>query len=194
MPFRDASEPEFLRQRVRNYEMLAGGVCNEFEAVSLAAGRSTGVELMGEPGPTWQRFRGLDGNVYELMVVSAGNDRQQQRDRTLAPKRWGFHQLGMRRPRHRPDRRCLMRSPGGGPRCGGRCMIPGTHASLRLLPWRCGRSRRLTRRQAGLSQCSLWSQAISAHEYLCHRSACLVTLDSLRVQGAVGIYGMIRNG
>jgi catechol 2,3-dioxygenase-like lactoylglutathione lyase family enzyme len=25
-----------------------------------------GVELLGEPGPTWQHFRGPDGNVYEL--------------------------------------------------------------------------------------------------------------------------------
>jgi len=28
--------------------------------------RAGGVELLGEPGPTWQSFRGPDGNVYEL--------------------------------------------------------------------------------------------------------------------------------
>jgi predicted enzyme related to lactoylglutathione lyase len=28
--------------------------------------RRAGVELLGEPGPTWQHFRGPDGNVYEL--------------------------------------------------------------------------------------------------------------------------------
>lgn len=28
--------------------------------------RTAGVELLGEPGPTWQHFRGPDGNVYEL--------------------------------------------------------------------------------------------------------------------------------
>jgi catechol 2,3-dioxygenase-like lactoylglutathione lyase family enzyme len=28
--------------------------------------RAAGVELLGEPGPTWQHFRGPDGNVYEL--------------------------------------------------------------------------------------------------------------------------------
>ncbi len=67
--------------------MLVGGVCNEFEAVSLAAGRPAGVELLGEPGPTWQHLRGLDGNVYEPVVLSAGNDRQQQCDRTFARKR-----------------------------------------------------------------------------------------------------------
>jgi hypothetical protein len=27
-----------------------------------------GVELLGEPGPTWQHFRGPDGNVYELVA------------------------------------------------------------------------------------------------------------------------------
>ncbi len=30
--------------------------------------RSAGVELLGEPGPTWQHFRGPDGNVYELVA------------------------------------------------------------------------------------------------------------------------------
>jgi catechol 2,3-dioxygenase-like lactoylglutathione lyase family enzyme len=28
--------------------------------------QDAGVELLGEPGPTWQHFRGPDGNVYEL--------------------------------------------------------------------------------------------------------------------------------
>lgn len=28
--------------------------------------RRAGIELLGEPGPTWQHFRGPDGNVYEL--------------------------------------------------------------------------------------------------------------------------------
>lgn len=30
--------------------------------------RRAGVELLGEPGPTWQQFRGPDGNVYELVT------------------------------------------------------------------------------------------------------------------------------
>ena len=30
--------------------------------------RSAGIELLGEPGPTWQHFRGPDGNVYELVA------------------------------------------------------------------------------------------------------------------------------
>ncbi len=29
--------------------------------------QEAGVELLGEPGPTWQQFRGPDGNVYELV-------------------------------------------------------------------------------------------------------------------------------
>jgi hypothetical protein len=30
--------------------------------------RRADVELLGEPGPTWQHFRGPDGNVYELVT------------------------------------------------------------------------------------------------------------------------------
>jgi catechol 2,3-dioxygenase-like lactoylglutathione lyase family enzyme len=30
--------------------------------------RRAGVELLGEPEPTWQHFRGPDGNVYELVT------------------------------------------------------------------------------------------------------------------------------
>jgi len=30
--------------------------------------RRHGIELLGEPGPTWQHFRGPDGNVYELVA------------------------------------------------------------------------------------------------------------------------------
>lgn len=34
---------------------------------------AAGVELLGEPGPTWQQFRGPDGNVYELTTAAAGS-------------------------------------------------------------------------------------------------------------------------
>jgi hypothetical protein len=27
-----------------------------------------GIDLLGEPGPAWQHFRGPDGNVYELVA------------------------------------------------------------------------------------------------------------------------------
>jgi catechol 2,3-dioxygenase-like lactoylglutathione lyase family enzyme len=46
-----------------------------FAVDDLAAARQElaeqGVELVGQPGPTWQHFRGPDGNVYEL-VASGG--------------------------------------------------------------------------------------------------------------------------
>ena len=35
---------------------------------AVAELRRAGVELLGEPGPTWQHFRGPDGNVYELVT------------------------------------------------------------------------------------------------------------------------------
>jgi catechol 2,3-dioxygenase-like lactoylglutathione lyase family enzyme len=35
---------------------------------AVAELRAAGVELLGEPGPTWQHFRGPDGNVYELVA------------------------------------------------------------------------------------------------------------------------------
>lgn len=40
-------------------------------ASAVAEMRAAGVELVGEPGPTWQHFRGPDGNVYELVEVNA---------------------------------------------------------------------------------------------------------------------------
>ena len=40
-------------------------------AVAVAEIRAAGVELLGEAGPTWQHFRGPDGNVYELVEVKA---------------------------------------------------------------------------------------------------------------------------
>ncbi|WP_127506147.1 VOC family protein [Actinoplanes solisilvae] len=41
-------------------------------AAAVAELRTAGVELLGESGPTWQHFRGPDGNVYELVVVTGG--------------------------------------------------------------------------------------------------------------------------
>ena len=34
---------------------------------AVAELREAGVELLGEQGPSWQHFRGPDGNVYELV-------------------------------------------------------------------------------------------------------------------------------
>ena len=43
-----------------------------FEVTDLAQAvaelREAGIELVGEPGPSWQHFRGPDGNVYELVA------------------------------------------------------------------------------------------------------------------------------
>jgi catechol 2,3-dioxygenase-like lactoylglutathione lyase family enzyme len=37
-------------------------------AAAVAEMRAAGVELLGEPGPSWQHYRGPDGNVYELVA------------------------------------------------------------------------------------------------------------------------------
>ena len=39
-------------------------------AQAVAELRRAGIELLGEPGPTWQHFRGPDGNVYELVALT----------------------------------------------------------------------------------------------------------------------------
>jgi catechol 2,3-dioxygenase-like lactoylglutathione lyase family enzyme len=47
-----------------------------FEVDDLVAAvkelRDAGVELLGTAGPTWQHFRGPDGNVYELVSRPEG--------------------------------------------------------------------------------------------------------------------------
>ena len=35
---------------------------------AVAELREAGIELLGEAGPSWQHFRGPDGNVYELVA------------------------------------------------------------------------------------------------------------------------------
>jgi catechol 2,3-dioxygenase-like lactoylglutathione lyase family enzyme len=44
-----------------------GGFAVRNLAAAVAELRAAGVELVGEAGPTWQHFRGPDGNVYELV-------------------------------------------------------------------------------------------------------------------------------
>ncbi|WP_250030942.1 VOC family protein [Paractinoplanes maris] len=44
-----------------------GGFAVRDLAGAVAELRAAGVELVGEAGPTWQHFRGPDGNVYELV-------------------------------------------------------------------------------------------------------------------------------
>jgi catechol 2,3-dioxygenase-like lactoylglutathione lyase family enzyme len=49
---------------------VAGFTVRDLPA-AVAGLRAAGVELVGEPGPTWQHFRGPDGNVYELVAAPA---------------------------------------------------------------------------------------------------------------------------
>jgi catechol 2,3-dioxygenase-like lactoylglutathione lyase family enzyme len=48
---------------------VAGFAVRDLPA-AVAELRAAGVELLGEPGPTWQHFRGPDGNVYELVAAN----------------------------------------------------------------------------------------------------------------------------
>jgi catechol 2,3-dioxygenase-like lactoylglutathione lyase family enzyme len=47
---------------------VAGFTVRDLPA-AVAELRAAGVELLGAPGPTWQHFRGPDGNVYELVAA-----------------------------------------------------------------------------------------------------------------------------
>jgi catechol 2,3-dioxygenase-like lactoylglutathione lyase family enzyme len=46
-----------------------GGFAVRDLPAAVAELRAAGVELLGEAGPTWQHFRGPDGNVYELVAA-----------------------------------------------------------------------------------------------------------------------------
>jgi catechol 2,3-dioxygenase-like lactoylglutathione lyase family enzyme len=46
---------------------VAGFAVRDLSA-AVAELRTVGIELCGEPGPTWQQFRGPDGNIYELVT------------------------------------------------------------------------------------------------------------------------------
>jgi catechol 2,3-dioxygenase-like lactoylglutathione lyase family enzyme len=50
---------------------VAGFAVRDLPA-AVAELRAAGVPLLGEPGPTWQHFRGPDGNVYELVSATGG--------------------------------------------------------------------------------------------------------------------------
>jgi catechol 2,3-dioxygenase-like lactoylglutathione lyase family enzyme len=52
---------------------VAGFAVRDLPA-AVAELRAAGVELLGEPGPTWQHFRGPDGNVYELVTAPDSAD------------------------------------------------------------------------------------------------------------------------
>jgi catechol 2,3-dioxygenase-like lactoylglutathione lyase family enzyme len=66
----DGSTVEVFGQEAPDKSHFTTGPVVGFVVSDLAAAveelRKAGVELVGEPGPSWQHFRGPDGNVYEL--------------------------------------------------------------------------------------------------------------------------------
>ena len=70
----DGQHVEVFGRQHPGKEHLETGPVVGFEVTDLAGAvaelRAAGVELLGEPGPTWQHFRGPDGNVYELVMLT----------------------------------------------------------------------------------------------------------------------------
>jgi len=64
---------EVFGERYPGKEHFSTGPVVGFAVADLAVAvnelRTAGVELLGQPGPTWQHFRGPDGNVYELVTA-----------------------------------------------------------------------------------------------------------------------------
>ena len=63
----------FGRQYPGKDHFVTGPVVG-FEVTDVAEAaaelREAGIELLGEPGASWQHFRGPDGNVYELVALT----------------------------------------------------------------------------------------------------------------------------
>jgi predicted enzyme related to lactoylglutathione lyase len=68
----DRRHVEVFGSRSPGTEHFATGPVVDFAVRDLPAAvdelRRAGIELLGEPGPTLQQFRGPDGNVYELVT------------------------------------------------------------------------------------------------------------------------------
>jgi catechol 2,3-dioxygenase-like lactoylglutathione lyase family enzyme len=68
----DGNHVEVFGPQYPGKEHFSTGPVVGFAVTNLAQAvqelREAGVELVGEPGPTWQHFRGPDGNVYELLA------------------------------------------------------------------------------------------------------------------------------
>ena len=68
----DGRHVEVFGLRYQGREHFDRGPVVGFAVRDLSAAvqelRDAGIELLGEPGPTWQHFRGPDGNVYELVA------------------------------------------------------------------------------------------------------------------------------
>jgi hypothetical protein len=68
----DRRHVEIFGSSYRGKEHFGTGPVVGFAVRDLPAAvdelRRAGVELLGEPGPTWQHFRGPDGNICELVT------------------------------------------------------------------------------------------------------------------------------
>ncbi|MEV6235473.1 VOC family protein [Lentzea sp. NPDC051838] len=68
----DGRNVEVFADDYRGKEHFDTGPVTGFAVDDLPAAvaelEAAGVEMLGEPGPTWQHFRGPDGNVYELVT------------------------------------------------------------------------------------------------------------------------------
>jgi len=68
----DGNHVEVFGPEAPDHDHFTTGPVTGFAVADLPAAvaelRAAGVELLGKPGPTWQHFRGPDGNVYELVA------------------------------------------------------------------------------------------------------------------------------
>ena len=73
----DGNHVEVFGQQYPGKEHFTTGPVVGFTVTNLRQAvtelREAGIELLGEPGATWQHFRGPDGNVYELVSSAQGS-------------------------------------------------------------------------------------------------------------------------
>ncbi|WP_394619701.1 VOC family protein [Lentzea sp. JNUCC 0626] len=74
----DGRNVEVFAEDYRTKEHFVTGPVAGFAVRDLPAAvaelEAAGVELLGVPGPTWQHFRGPDGNVYELVAADGEHE------------------------------------------------------------------------------------------------------------------------
>jgi catechol 2,3-dioxygenase-like lactoylglutathione lyase family enzyme len=77
---KDGSQIEVFGEAFPGKEHLTTGPVVGFLVNDLAASieelKRNGVELLGDPGPSWQHFRGPDGSIYELKQRGEGDSDQ----------------------------------------------------------------------------------------------------------------------
>jgi catechol 2,3-dioxygenase-like lactoylglutathione lyase family enzyme len=71
----DSTHVEVFDDAVTDHSHFTTGPVVGFAVTDMPAAvaelRRAGIELVGDPGPTWQHFRGPDGNVYELVAQAS---------------------------------------------------------------------------------------------------------------------------